>query len=177
MMLKIIVGNTTLAFNFDCIIRVGVMSRVFPSCCDQKLCWCLTINTTVQITTSNTTQLQGLPYWWSESFCSLLLKYSFQWLLKPTGGSPDVVHLIIKVFKQEDPVCRIMSDNTGITFRGKIGLLFSVCLSSHLFVVSPVKILIFVCEAFYLSIQAKSGHKVWVTSRWCHGHSNVCRPQ
>ena len=39
MMLKIIVGNTTLAFNFNfSIIRVGVMSRVFPSCCDQKLC-------------------------------------------------------------------------------------------------------------------------------------------
>ena len=32
---------------------------------------------------------------------------------------------------------------------GKIGLVFSVCLSSHLFVVSPVEILIFVCEAFY----------------------------
>ena len=37
MMLKIIVGNTRPAFNFNfSIIRVGVMSRVFPSCCDQK---------------------------------------------------------------------------------------------------------------------------------------------
>ena len=35
MVLKIIVGNTTLAFNVDFSIRVGVMSRVFPSCCDQ----------------------------------------------------------------------------------------------------------------------------------------------
>ena len=37
-------------------------------------------------------ELQGIPYWWSKSFCLWLLKYVFQWLLKPTRGSPDMVY-------------------------------------------------------------------------------------
>ena len=38
--------------------------------------------------------LQGLFYVWSESYCLMLLIYECQWLLKATGGSPGVVHLI-----------------------------------------------------------------------------------
>ena len=34
-----------------------------------------------------------------ESFCLLLLKYGYKWLLKPTGGSPVMVHLIKYVSK------------------------------------------------------------------------------
>ena len=118
MMLKIIVGNTRPAFNFNfSIIRVGVMSRVFPSCCDQKLCpvW----PASVLIRTSNTTQY-------------------------------------------------IRTDHTVI-FRGKSGNI--ECLSYESVVVSPVKILIFVCEAFYPGKERTPG-----LSHGCHGHS-VCRPQ
>ena len=38
--------------------------------------------------------IQGLRELWSESFCLLLQKYESERLLDPTGGSPDVVHLI-----------------------------------------------------------------------------------
>ena len=42
----------------------------------------------------NISYLQGLSYWRAESICLLLLEYEFQVLFEPTGGSPDVVHLI-----------------------------------------------------------------------------------
>ena len=38
--------------------------------------------------------MQGLRELWSKSFCLLLQKYESERLLDPTGGSPDVVHLI-----------------------------------------------------------------------------------
>ena len=39
-------------------------------------------------------KLQGLRELRAESFCLLLQKYESERLLDPTGGSPDVVHLI-----------------------------------------------------------------------------------
>ena len=38
--------------------------------------------------------MQSLRELWSESFCLSLQKYESERLLDPTGGSPDVVHLI-----------------------------------------------------------------------------------
>ena len=67
-------------------------------CCEEYLCrsdWFRQSADELKIFLWYFGWLQGLFYWWSESFCLLLLKYGFQWLLKSTGGSPDVVHLII----------------------------------------------------------------------------------
>ena len=66
--------------------------RVLGNCGPKVFAYCYKNNSYRKLKYSF--DMQGLRELWSKSFCLLLQKYESERLLDPTGGSPDVVHLI-----------------------------------------------------------------------------------